>query len=212
MQPGHRTPQHDKARAGQTRSALEVDAAQRLTDLDMVTRFEIQLRRLAGALDLDIVLLARTVGHGLGRDVRQIEYQMVERGTDLLQFGLTLPQLLGDCGHLRLQRLDVLTGGLGLADRLRASVAQIAQFFDTRLDRFASRLQRRELLHIEVIAAPRQAARDALEIVSQQLGIEHCRNSSAQLKGYRKMTLASRSGPVESMWTGASTSASIRSR
>ncbi len=63
------------------------------------------------------------------------------------------------------QRLDILTGRLGFADRLGPRVAVRAKRLDLDLQRLTLCFEREEVLTVEHEAPPREIPRDPVEIV-----------------------------------------------
>ena len=118
-----RARQHGEARRGETRARLEIDAAQQLTEVDVVTRLEVERARLAPAPDLDVVVLAGAVGHRVVGQVGQAEHERLEFALDRLQAFLARLELLAELGDRLAFRLDVLAPRLGRANRLAAPVA-----------------------------------------------------------------------------------------
>ena len=83
----------DEARAGDLRSALDVDPAVRGGEVEVVARLEVEARRLADDLDRDGVLLPVAVRRVLGRRVRHAVVQVLEPLRRLAELGLERLQL-----------------------------------------------------------------------------------------------------------------------
>ncbi len=78
-----------------------------------------------------------------------------------------------EIGDLVQQRLNVAAGRLRLSDRFRLRVPFVLQTLRVELQRFASRLERQELVDVETISASRQRDANGFGILSNGLRIEH---------------------------------------
>ena len=69
LEPGQLALQDDEARTGQLGRGLEIHQAQRLADLEMLLRREVERRRLAMAADFAIVVGIGAVRHVVERQI-----------------------------------------------------------------------------------------------------------------------------------------------
>ena len=166
VQPCHAPLQHREARAGDLCGGRGIQARQRLADFNMVTHVEIECARLAPATRFDVVVLAFTVGHIVGRDVGQTGAHGVLLGLDRVQLALGFVELVTQATHLGLERFDILTRGLGLADGLGATVTLGLQLLGARLQRLAARIQLAVGLGIEIEAAAFERLGDGLRVIA----------------------------------------------
>ena len=117
--------QHREARAGEFRGALEIHQAERLADLEMLLRLEVDAARLADLAHLDIVVLVLADRHVVERHVGDHRQRVVERlvETTLLGLGALDEALdLADLGLQPLGQRHVLVAHR-IADLLRGGVA-----------------------------------------------------------------------------------------
>ena len=160
-----------EARSRGARAPLDVDDAERFADVEVILRLEVELRQLADAIQLDVVLVARSRRHALVWDVRYLEQHVAElrRRCGLLCFerGDLIGQALQPCelsGLLRaLQRRDALVALLPLR----------AQLVDPCLRRAAARVRLEDGVDRIRAAAPREGSSNGIGIFADQLEIKH---------------------------------------
>src|SRR5690606_40260601 len=123
------------------------------------------LFRSADTADLDVGLLVRAVGDGVVQQIRQTGEEVVELGRDLTETLLRGREPAAEVRDLALQLLGIASGGHRAADRLRALVALAAEPLHFDLDALPFLLERTIALAIEHETAPREIARDRVEIL-----------------------------------------------
>jgi len=118
--------QHVEARARDLHAALKVDDAQRLADLPVRAHREVELLGLALGADDDVLGVGLAGGHALGREVRQLQEELVETALDLRELGIETRDLLLHDVHVFDQR-GPLVGILLAPDGLRGGVALVLE-------------------------------------------------------------------------------------
>ncbi len=163
----------DKARAGNAGSSLKVQTAQVLAQRDVIAWLEAERTRLAPAPDLEVRALVPPVGDRVVQQIGQPELPVLELRLHGHQLLLRGRQLLGELLAPGQQRRHVRTFAFRHADGLRVRIALGPQAVRLDLPGLAPVFQRFQALHVEGEPAPRQIARDALRIGTQQLRIDH---------------------------------------
>ena len=139
-----------------TKRAPEILLAERLAQLDVVACRESELSGLAPAADFPVVVLGRPVGHVVGQQVGQPEFDVAELALHCLQRLLTRLEAFAEVLYGREQRLNVLALGLGLADAPRARVALVLQRLGLDLQGLAALVEREVGVGVEYEAASGQ--------------------------------------------------------
>ena len=169
--------ENGEAAAGDFRRGGEIEHAETLADRLMVARLEAELARLADAPDLGVGGLVGAFGHVVVQQVRNAVQQAIERERNLLEALLPCRQLVAELADLAAQRLDVLAGRLGLADRLRFVIAGLPARFDLDLQRLALGLEGVECGPVEGETPPREIRSHGIDVLPQELEIQHADRS-----------------------------------
>src|SRR5262245_55021745 len=165
--------QDDEARARQLRGGVEIDEAELLADRHVIERLERELGRSAPAAQFHVGVGVGACRDGFVQHVRQAGEEIVELCGKRSEPCFAGAELVAERSDFALQRFDVAAGSLGATDRFRALVASLAQAFDTRLKLLALRLERKITLAVELETASCEVRRHGLEVLAQELGIEH---------------------------------------
>ena len=169
-------PEEDREpRAGHLRGPLEVDDAERRTELPVRTRLEVERLRLAVPAHFLVVFGGGADRHARMRQVRERHEQRRLLKLDVVQLNLELTDLL--IAHLvggkNPRRIETLA--LGARDLVAGRVLLPFQSFELGDETFAARLERRQLLQvgIRVEAAVAQAGASFFEVIPHVRGVEH---------------------------------------
>ena len=162
---------------GEPRSArpdrpLDVEHAERGSDLDVILGLEVEGRRLlVVAPDLDGVLVGQAVGSAGIRKVRRRRQQQCERRLGVAQLRLQLLQLGTDVRDLFDQPL--LLVALGAADRLRRLVLLRAKLLDLLGQPSAGLVGGQQLVDALGKASAREAGAESFGVLPDLLDVEH---------------------------------------
>ena len=127
VKPGDSAVQNDESAAGELRSRLEIEHAERPAEVGVVPGLELELARLAPAPNLDVRRLIRAVRNVGTEQIRQPLHDLVERAGNGVKVGFGFRERVAECTDLLPQSFDVFARGPGRADRFRARVALPAQ-------------------------------------------------------------------------------------
>src|SRR5690606_31772213 len=122
---------------------------------------------------LDVVVGARAGRHAFVQEVRDAREEVVELRRERREPRFAGGERVAERVDLALQRLDVRARGFRAADGLRALVALLAEAFDADLQVLALGLERLVARAVERESAARQVRDDAVQVLTQQLWIEH---------------------------------------
>ena len=136
--------QHREPRTGDLRSSLEVDDAERRTEVPVRLRYEPEIARRAMSSDLDVVGAALAGGHTLMWQVRDRQQPAIAPQLDVLELHAQLFDLLGSRAArlLNLRRVESLP--FGARHFVARGVLLTLQSFDLRQQPPPLCLERRE--------------------------------------------------------------------
>ena len=164
VQPGDCSRHHYETGAGDAGGGLKIDQPQGLTQSCMVLGNKILHFQLSPGPYHLIIVLAVSGRDTLMGHIGHAAQELVQFLLDLLQPGLAGFQFVAQGGDLRPQRFDVLSRGLGFANRLRLTVPLRLQFLGVNLGLFTLPLQRLEPVDIQFKAALGQALAHGIHI------------------------------------------------
>ena len=167
MQPRQRTFHQTEARGGDLGRRREIEQAETLAEIDMVTRRERERARLSEPTNLDIVVGAASRGHRLVRNVRNAEQEVRQLGLQRIQARLVALQLVGHRRYFGHERACILALLLRLTDLFRCLIAPRLQLLSAGLQRLALRLEHLEALGVEGHAAIGEPARDGIDVIAK---------------------------------------------
>ena len=168
--------QHVEAAARQLDAALEVDDAQRLAQLPVRPRLEVEAARRALAAHHHVVAVVLADRHAGQRQVGNAAHRVEQLLVDDAQPVVQDLDLVADAAHLRFQRLGfgALAVAHELADALALSVATGLQFLDLRQQLPAFLVQRQRLVHRRLaVLQRRHLLPDEIRCLADYLDIEH---------------------------------------
>ncbi len=121
-----------KARAAHLDPTFEVDDAQVLTQIPVRFGQKIELRRLAPAPHLDVVVLVGADRHAGAGHIRHVQLLVVQVGLDLAQLLVQGADFIAEAGHVLFLglRLGLFALAHQLADGFAAGVTLLAQHLD----------------------------------------------------------------------------------
>ena len=173
LQRSQRAAQQAEAGTGDLGGRFEIQSTQRLAQVHVIARREVEGRRRAPAAHLDVVVLAAPGRHAVVRQVGDFQAIGVKLVLHGLQARFELRQPLADATHLRQQRGGILTAPLGLADGLGHAIALGLQVLGFGLRSLATGFERRQARQVERKATRGQTRRHRLRFTAQQLRVEH---------------------------------------
>jgi hypothetical protein len=107
------------------------------------------------------------------QQIRDAMQHFIERRRNLVEARFAGRKRPTEFAHVALQRFDVFSGGFRLADLLGLFVAHLTIGLDFDLQRLSLRFQRGKDLTIEMETAAGQIGRDRIDVLSQELKIQH---------------------------------------
>ena len=164
VQPGDCARHHYETGAGDTGGGFKIDQPQCLTQGGMVPGGKILHFQFSPGPYYLVILFAVPGRDTLMGDIGHAAQELVQFLLDLFQSGLARFQLITQGSNLGPQQLDILTRGLGLANRLRLAVPLRLQLLGGDLDLLALPLQRLQPLDIQFKAALGQRPAHGLQI------------------------------------------------
>ena len=173
VQPCHRATHDGKARMGQAGRGLEVQAFQTLTQGNVVPGLEIKAPGRAPGANLNVIVFTLAGWYIFIREIRDTGQEGVELLLESAELVFGFRLLFLQVFHLVQQRLDVLAGSLGLADRLRPLVLLALQVFRAHLKGTAAFLKLLEGGGIEFEILDGQPTGDLFCLGADTFGIEH---------------------------------------
>src|SRR5215469_5421568 len=127
MQSRHLAAHHYEARPGDTRGGLEVEPAEPLADLHVITYGKVEPARLTPARHLAVGALIVAVGHRLVQQVGEPQLPLLELALHALELALRARELRCEILAARYEDGYVRSAGLGHPDRLGVGIALGAQ-------------------------------------------------------------------------------------
>ena len=167
--------EQDEPRLGELHRALEVDDAQRRTQVPVRLRLEVEVTRRAPAADLDVVVL---VGAHRSARVRQVgarEQQVASLGVDRLEVRLDGGDPVVDAPHGVLRRLGLVALAVlhERADRLGRLITLRLKRLDLADELAPLLVESQERVDVPRRVAARHRCANGIGILADESGVEH---------------------------------------
>ncbi len=164
-------------RAPESLAPVSKSRPRRRADVDVVLGGEGELARRAPAAFLFVLVRGAPHRHRLVRQVRDQRDEFLQLRLHRRILGLHLLELVAGLSRLcqQLRRELVVLLRLGLPDLLGQRVALRLQLLGGGLDPLPRVLEPLEPRDVELVAARRQALRDATDVRPEQLDVDHVR-------------------------------------
>lgn len=157
--------------ASEAAGAVPFDEPETGHQLDMIFGGEVELARLADALDLHVVLFAGADGHLGARDARHAQHQVLEAALHLGELGLELLDVVADLLPLFDELGPFFLARLG--DQRRELVLARTPLLEERRRLATFLVGREQLVQVQIEALVADRSLHLIGVLADELDVEH---------------------------------------